>query len=239
MKPVWAAQMDRTHAATLRVVRTIEGIRVGEAGEAVWLCGESLNDPLSLALRKIPGAIRFTVLSDGQLLPQGARVPRGRLPALQWVAIRDWVRLNPQPAALSGEPPVAVPLRLVRVAGDGAPTILLTDWATFSWFAVRAPELRLQPLHFACAADGRVVLRGTPLPALPGARFVEQSGVGVPCGYAVVPSVEPGVLHQLFELSRGDLVLLDPVGGFERIVASSFVAATRSAVRMTHEVNVP
>jgi hypothetical protein len=216
-------------------LRTVPGIEANEADDHFWLRGDTLDDDLDLKLRKLPGAVRYTVLPDGQLVARGDRVPKGRLPDGEWTPLADWIGLVPQPAALSGESGQRVPLRLVRGDEDQAPTILVTDLAAWQSYVVGAPELRLRPLTFAAAADGRVLVRGHPLPPLPGVRYVEHDRVAIPCGLTFSPPLEPPVLHELLGLASGELALFDADGGFERVHSDQFVRATRSAARFTAE----
>ena len=235
MQPTWAAQLGRREADAAECLRTLPGIEACEAGEHLWLRGDTLDDDLDLKLRKLPGAVRYTVRPDGQLVARGDRVPKGRLPDGEWKLLADWIELTPQPAALGGEFSERVPLRLVRGDVEEAPNILVTDMATWRNYAAGAPELRLRPLTFAAAADGRVLVRGQPLPPLPGVRYVEHDRVAVPCGLTFCPALEPAVLHELLGLAPAELALFDAVGGFERLHCDQFVRATRSAVRFTVE----
>ncbi len=97
----------------------------------------------------------------------------------------------------------------------------------------RAPQIRLNRWCFAAAADGRVVVRGVPVAPLPGTPYVEQAGVAVPAGWAIAPELPEKVLSKVLQVEPGGLVLLDPNGSLQRIAASDFVRATRSAIRAT------
>jgi len=80
-----------------------------------------------------------------------------------------------------------------------------------------------------------VVIRGTPLPPLAGARFVDRGGVAVPAGWTWSPAVDAPTLRRLLQLEKGDLTLWTLDGPWQRIAADDFARAGRSAIRATAE----
>src|ERR1041385_274023 len=106
----------------------------------------------------------------------------------------------------------------------------LSDWRDF---AMTAPEVRLRQLRFAVDADRIVVVRGKPLPPLPGRQFVLHANIGVQAGFMWEPAVSAEVLVRRLGLAADALALFREDGTFSRIEAEQFVAATRSAVRET------
>jgi hypothetical protein len=231
----WVAHLNAAEANALADLRLAGELEVAEIGEAVWLRGPALNDPLRLALRKIPGLCRFDLIEGERLLAEGARVPRGRLPELRWQPLPQWLEvclpaMSGATATLAG-----VPLRLVRSCAEQHSTGLLTDLAAWLVFAVAAAEIRLRPLRFAAARDGRVWIEGTPLPAVAGRRFCIQHGVAVPNGYTWASALPAVALRHWLALADGDVALAAEDGGWEIIKAEQFVPATRSAVRATAE----
>jgi hypothetical protein len=70
---------------------------------------------------------------------------------------------------------------------------------------------------------------------LPGERFVTDDGVAVPCGFIWDPPVSASVLRRLFRMTGQTLLLLEANGGCVEIKPEQFVAASRSAVRLTAE----
>src|SRR5207248_2131641 len=112
-------------------------------------------------------------------------------------------------------------------------SVLVTALADWVAYATTVPAIRLRPLRFAAAADGRALVRGTPLPPIQGRRYTEAAGLAVPAGFDWSPPVEPAVLRKLLGLGDGDLALFDEDATYERIDASQFARATRSAARAT------
>lgn len=235
MSERWAARFERADAKAVGTLRLRPGLEVLEHEGSLWLRGEGSDDALDLALRKIPGAERFEVLPDGVLRPVGLRVPRGRLPDGVWTPLRGWLVLEPQSGALAGATDAPAGLSVIRSAATADPNVLVLPLAAWCDWVLQAPEVRLRPLDFAADRQGRAVVRGTPLPPLAGERWVEGSGVAVPCGYAWTPALEAPALRAWLRLEPGDLALLAPDGGIDVVPAAAFVRARRAAVRATVE----
>jgi hypothetical protein len=82
---------------------------------------------------------------------------------------------------------------------------------------------------------GRVIVRGAPLPPLPGVRLVEQDGIAVPAGWTWYPAIDAVVVRELLSLKSEDSARWNTAEGWQRISASDWVQTTRSAVRLTRE----
>jgi len=233
----WAARVPREAAAAAAALRLRDDVLVAEAGDHVWFRGPALSAALELELRKIPGAERFDLGDDGSLTPHGARVPTASLPELPWQRPDAFFRVTPQPAALPGKVSTRATLRVVRepAAREREATVLVTSHSTWAQYASTAPQVRLRALRFAASADGRVLVRGTPLPPLAGRRYVEQDGVALPAGYAFSPAIDAASVRALLGTDAPSLVLFHEDGTYERIDATEFVAASRSAARTTWE----
>ena len=231
-------------AGAMRLLAGVEVLVVGEERGAkregreekhgeVWLRGMSLDEATEAELRKAPCAARYFVRGEDRLLAWGERVPSGRLPEGDWRPIAEWVRPEPQAPASAGTPAGRVTPRVVRSSEEREAALLVVAEAKWLEYASTAPAARLKPLVFALSADGRVLVRGTPLPPLPGTRCSEADGVAVPCGFAIDPPVDAAVLREALDLGPGELALFDERGGWERVSREAFVKATRSAVRMS------
>jgi len=93
----WALAAPTESLREIARLRQVAGVSVCSAGSAVWLQGEGLDEPLSRALRVIPGGRQFSVLPDGQLIATGMLVPSGRLPGGPWQPLADWLTLQLPP----------------------------------------------------------------------------------------------------------------------------------------------
>jgi hypothetical protein len=229
----WAVRIPAEKALAAAALRLRPGVLVCASNDGLWLRGERLTEDLELELRKLPGAQRFSVGEAGALTPEGARIPRGRLPDGTWQPLSAWLVPAPQPPAFAGRTEVRVPLRLVRADHEEPATVLVTTLNEWSTYASNAPLVRLRRLRFATAADGRTAVRGEPLPPVPGRRYVEREGVAVPSGFRLLPDVDPPTVRRLLTIQADDLALFHDDGSWERIAATEFVAATRAAARAT------
>ena len=227
----WALRLDRRDTASAGRLRQLAGVEVCEQGDAIWLRGRPTGEKHDWRLAAVPGAERFTILDDGQLLPEGRRVPRGRVPSGPWMPIDRWIVLSVPPGQFAGRTEESVPLRLVRSAIETEAAVLLTTAETWAAYAIEAPQVRLDRWRFALAADRRVAVHGRPLPPLPGSRWVEEQGIAVPAGWTWSPAVAATVVRGAFGLAAGDVALWHEDGSWEHIRADDFVKASRSAVR--------
>jgi hypothetical protein len=233
MIPQWAVRLPKDQTGALGRLRTTPGIELHEAKNEVWLRGLTRTESLDRELMLLPGASRFTVLPDGQLLAWGQRVPLGYLPEGTWHPLSNWLVFEIPPAAFAARSFHRVTLRIEPSHEETPATVLVTTLNAWRQYCVTAAEVRLRPLMFAVAEDGRVMVRGAPLPSAPGERYVETRGIAVPCGFSIVPRLDAELIAQLLELSAGDLALFDRGGGYERISAGEFVRASRSAARLS------
>jgi hypothetical protein len=227
--------VDSAQAESLAAMRAWPGVEVCAVGEAVWLRAECLDEPRQEACRRLPGADRFTVLDDGQLLPISALVPRGHLPPGPWQPLVAWLKVVLPPALATAPAPPRVRLTLVRCGEEREPSWLLTDLESWARYAATAPQVRLARLAFAANGQGQVIVRGSPLPPLAGQRLVEQAGIAVPSGWTWTPAVDATVVRDVFLLAAGDSALWLADGSWFKIGSSDWVQATRSAARLSLE----
>lgn len=234
----WAARIERRAIGALGAMRRRGDVLVREESDHLWLRGPATDETLDLLVRCLPGAARYAVLDDGQLVPHGRRIPRGRLPQGEWIVLSDWLEVELPPAALPGAVPAPIALVTARSEIVAEANVLLTTLDDWLKFAQAAAEVRLAPLTFAADARRRVIVRGTPLPAIRGARYVELGGIAVEGGWTWSPAVDAEVLRAAMRLGEGDLALLHRDATWELAPAEYFVSATRSAVRLTAEGSV-
>jgi hypothetical protein len=233
MNSRWAVQVDADAAATVAALRLEPDIEVLESADVVWLRGTSSDERLDRLLRQLPGAARFEVLADGQLLPSGKRLPSGRLPNGSWVALKSLTRVALPVATLGARSLKRIPFSLERVATYEEPNLLLTALAGWVAYAIDAPQVRLEKLTFAASSDGRALVRGRPLPPIAGARYCERSGVAVPCGWGWPAWLEAPLVREALGLGADELALFSESGTWESIAGDQFVRATRSAARLS------
>lgn len=235
MKARFAISLPRTEAARLGPLRLWSEFEVCETREAIWLRAARLDDEQWDFCRRLPGAGRYEVLADGQLLPAGALVPRGNLPEGTWAPLVEWLQLELPAATASLATPPRIALRLTPAHEPRAASWLLTSLAEWCAYVETAPQARLARWAFAADATGRVVVRGAPLPPLRGVHYVEESGIAVPAGWHWAPAVEAAVVRDVLGLEQGDSALWFADGSWDKIAMGDWIRATRSAARLTLE----
>ncbi len=229
----WAVRIEPTEVESLKSLRLISGAEICELASEIWVRGPVLDDSLQRILRRHPHARRYRVLPDDQLVGPDKLVPLGYLPPGPWSPLQDYLPVALPVASFAGRVRERVPLRLVRTSAMRVANVLVTHMGAWGPYGVSAPLVRLDRWHFAAAADGRVVVRGHPLPPLAGEQYVEDTGIGVPVGWTWSPDVPVDVLRRLLQLRAYDLVLLRSDESGERIDGDCFVRAGRAAIRRT------
>lgn len=230
----WAVRFPRLNVDEARRLWRVAGVEVhDDGGEIVWLAGRELSEQVDAILRGFLSGKRFLVLPDRQIQSPQERVPRGYLPDGEWIPFRKWMDVELPQAALAGELPGRLRLRLVRSTAAQEPNLLVTDAASWARYGAHAPQIRLQGLRFAVHRVGRVLVLGQPLPSIAGERFVDYGGVAVAAGWIWDPPFSVEVLAEGFRLRRGDLVMAQSDGTWQRILSDQFVAATRQAIRQS------
>ncbi|SFH92904.1 hypothetical protein [Planctomicrobium piriforme] len=232
----WACRLPVSAASSVGGLRgRFVGIRAGEEDTSLWLHGEELSVDLHQALRALPDAELFSVLPDRQLLRLGQLVPQGRVPALHWQPLQEYIRPTLPSPGLAGRLNERIVLSLVRSSCEAEPNLLLLPFSEFALWCETAPEFRLKPLRFAVRDDGLTIVQGHPLPPLPGTRWVAEQGVAVAAGLRWEPSVKAELLVDMWELEPGDVCLWFEEGSVECIPGEQFVACQRSAIRATRD----
>jgi len=127
-----------------------------------------------------------------------------------------------------------VPLRIVTAGEVREPALFETSLSLLAEYAGTAPQWRIDRWSFAATAGGRVLVRGLPLPPLPGTQWTNLDGICVPAGFAWSPAVEPAILRQLLRLESGEIALLRESGAWDRIAAEAWVRCSRSALRQAN-----
>lgn len=231
MSFAWAARIPQESSASVSRLRLVEGISLLESDEALWLRGESLDEPLDRMVRSLPGALRYRVLDDGQLILDGRDVPTARMPEGRWQPLRSWATVELPSAAFAGQSTARIPIELVRSDEVREPAILLTTLDEWRRYGLEAPQIRLDRWTFAVSTEGRALIRGTPLPPIPGERFVETEGIAISAGWSWTPAIDAATLRDVLSIDPRDVALIHSDGSWEVIGFASFVRATRSAIR--------
>jgi hypothetical protein len=227
----WAISIAPENAAAIAPLRLTPGIEVSDAAEVFWLRGQRGDEQLESKLAALPACARYEWLALNHLRQIDRRIPSARLPDQPWQPLAAWLQAEMPVAAIPANEVSRVPLRLVRSTDEREPELLLTRLEELKQFAAEAARVRLNRLQFAANADGHVLVRGQPLPPLPGRRFVLYGCVAVPAGFSWQPAVGADVLARSFGGSGDALVIWNEDGTLTRLHGEQFVPATPSAVR--------
>jgi hypothetical protein len=231
----WAICVAREDAGSFAALRLIPGIEVSETGETIWLRGQRGDEKLESKLSALPTIDRYEWLATNDLRRINERIPSNRFPAVQWQSLDAWLQIEMPTAAIPAELPIPVSLRLFRSMDEQEPELLLTRIDDLACFAATAARVRLERLRFAANREGDVLVRGRPLPPVPGRHFVIHGGVAVPAGFCWEPRVRPEVLARRFGVSRDALIVWNENGSIERLHGEQFVGLSRSALRSTRQ----
>jgi hypothetical protein len=231
----WAINLAREDAASIGALRLAPGIEVGDAGAVIWLRGKPGDERLDTRLAALPARERYEWLASNQLRQIHHRIPGARLPELRWQPLDAWLQIEIPTSAIPAYPPSAVALRLARCAQERPPDLLLTTLDEMVGFAATAAQVRLARLQFAANHKGNVLVRGQPLPPVPGRRFVICGGVAVPAGFSWTPHVGEDVLARRFAVSGDALAVWNEDGSISRLHGEQFVPLSRSAIRATQQ----
>jgi hypothetical protein len=217
----------------LGAVRPVPGLLVAADGGQLWLRGLPATGELPLAVRALPAIAAYALDEQNRLFPAGHLTPTGRLPALAWQPIQEFLPLEIPTAALPAQASPTYRVRLVPSARGAASAALLTTLDAWVAYAETAPEIRLRGLRFAVSAAARVLLLGTPLPPIAGQEHWLTAGLLLPAGFDFeAPFIAPLLASQL-RAAGEDVVLFAADGSWERVPQAHLVSATRGAVRRT------
>jgi MoxR-vWA-beta-propeller ternary system protein len=231
----WALRMPTGAAPAVGPLRLLPGVEAALVADDLWLRGAKLRDDDERQLREIPGAERFAIGDDAELIPPGARVPIGWLPEAQWLPLPEFARLELALAPLQHSPPRQQPLVLAGDDVERPIAAILTSIDALSEYADSAPLVRLLRLKFLASSDGRVLIVGAPLPPLAGERFWESEGIFVAAGYRWQPAIDALLVRRALGLAENELAMWRADGTWERASREDLVLARRDAVRATRE----
>lgn len=235
----WALRLPRDSARALGPLRRFHAVGVCESHHGLWLRGQTLDESLAGLLRLVPGGQQFNVGEDRQLTAAGDLVPKGYLPEGPWQLLDEWLHVAlPEGADVLV---AASPIELVLVPSGSVrePALLETNLVQLAEYLAIAPQWRIDRWSFVADHTGRAIIRGLPLPPLPGTYWTERDGIATPAGYDWSPAVDPAVVRQVLGLTAGEIALLHPGGTWDRVLPDDWTRASRSAVRKTSEATSP
>lgn len=237
MSTTWVVQLPAVEISNLSRLCHRDEVEVCETGNELWLRGKSDDPDRDADVLSLPGN-RFSVTPDEQLIPSGKRIPRGQIPPGPWLRLQEWMQVSLPTASFSGELTTEAQLTIVRGGSPVAPNLLLTSFSEWRRYALRAPQVRLQRWSFAVGPGEQAVVRGAPIPPVPGVQYVEQDGIAIAAGWRLQPHVDADVLRTALGLKSGELAVFREDGSWYHLRSEDFVMATRAAVRSTASAEI-
>lgn len=237
----WVAGIQPDHLDLAAGLRGQAGLRAARTRDTIWIRGPLLEGKVPPKVHreilKIPDVTVY-FLENGQLRPLGRRLFYGPAPVVDWEPIRQVFSVSLPATVLPGTTSSSSShnskLKLVPASNPREANLLLTSPDKWLTYVESCTRVRLAPLTYAFDPEGnRVLIRGTPLPPLPGKFFYVLAGTALPCGFQWDLQVDEKTVRNLVACAWDDLVLFNPDASCEIIPATGFVKATRSSVRLT------
>ncbi|MBL9127259.1 MAG: hypothetical protein JNL97_06420 [Verrucomicrobiales bacterium] len=229
-------RFDPTAERDLARYRRLPGFEITRTEHALWLRTHDAGpepSPTRRLLAAMPARERFLWLPDDTLRRPDRRIPEAVLPSTSWEPIARWFPVEMPVAAWPAPPPSGMALRLVPSADEREPELVLVDLRDLAVFVRTAPRIRLAPLRYAASARSQALVRGRPLPPVPGTRFVLHDGVAVPAGFFWDPPVSSAVLAECLAPPTGGLVLWHPEEGLAALHPELWLPLTPGSLRAT------
>lgn len=225
--------LSKADKAALGSVRCLPGLQAAEGEDHIWVRGIPAQENVDIRIRQLPGLQTYLLDADNHLFPPGALTPVGKLQSLEWIPLSAFIMVELPVSALPGKISQQYAIRLVPLGQSQPGNALLTDLETWKAYGEQAPLIRLRQTRFAVSANNKVLIIGTPLPALPGKEYVLQNTLLLPCGYEFDPPAISNLVITRLDASKEALLLFDINGAWEKIPKTAFVNTTRSAIRLT------
>lgn len=225
--------LSQADKAALGSVRCLPGLQAAEDEGFIWVRGINTLDNIDLRIRQLPGLHTYTLDADNNLFPPGGLTPVAKLKPLKWVPVAEYITVKLPVSALPGKVSLQHIIKLMPSGRSQEGNVLLTDLATWKTYAETAPLVRLQQTRFAVSENNKVLVMGTPLPALPGREYMLQDTLLLPCGFEFDPPVISELVIARLDPSKESLLLFDTDGTWEKVPKNAFMPSTRSAIRLT------
>jgi hypothetical protein len=225
--------LSPTDKAVLGSVRCLPGLQAAEHEGFIWLRGISAKEEIDLRIRQLPGLHTYTLDEDNNLFPPGGLTPVGKLTGMNWLPLSAYITVTLPVSALPGKIDQRLAVKLVPSKQAKESNALLTGLKIWKAYGETAPLVRLQHTRFAVSEENKVLIIGTPLPAIPGKEYVLQHTLLIPSGYEFDPPVIASLVSDRFDGEKASLLLFDTDGSWEEIPKENFIQTTRSAIRLT------
>jgi len=212
-------------------VRTWPELRVAVSGDECWIRGLPFDSSL---LAKLPIKAVYRIDEQQRLFGLKDKTPHSVLKKMSWEPLQSFLTLELPVSAFPASTDERLHVKLSPATGTTAPVAIMTHLDAWKRYADSAPLIRLQRLRFAVCASGEVLVLGTPLPSLPGMTYYSHEHLLLPSGYDFDPPAASPFITSRLAAGGDTLILFHADGQWEKISGSSFIGATRSAIRHTN-----
>ncbi len=240
----WAFRILQSNASRAGSLRAMRDVEVAVVGDDVWIKGCNLDDGLLSTLSAIADGPVFALADKCVLTPIGQLVPTCRLPDAEFMSAGDFFQPVLPTAKMPRRTVDRMALSLSRCADEHPAELWRGSAVVFRAWVETAPEIRLRALRYAVSAatEAEVLVRGNPLPPLPGCSYWLSGQVALPLGWHWSPRIDSAAMNEVIlqsvnDASASTLVVWNhsnddlSVGHLEVTARTSFVPATRSSVR--------
>lgn len=218
---------------SLGSIRTWPGLLVSLSGDQIWVRGIP-PDANDIRLRKLPAIHTYLADFQERLFLPGKQTPHDALKRMTWESLASFIKVELPVSALPGSTAGVFNIKLAPSAQHTEPAGIITSLEHWKAYADSAPLIRLQGLVFAACGSGEVLIMGTPVPPIPGQAFTLHDQLLLPAGYDFDPPAAGVFIAAHFKQETGTFIRYHRDGSWEKIPGSSFVHATRSAIRLTN-----
>ncbi len=200
MNGPWALRLEAANARRAVKIRTLPGVQAAVDGRFWWLKGDNRNKETAFILSTIADGPVYEIAQTDLLIPVGCLVPTERLPKLDWQPLAEVISLEIPSPAIARTRVAKVRLKLVRSTSERPASILLCEFSAFAEWADTASEIRIHACRFAAARSDNelpamAIIKGTPLPPVPGRLFWLAGNVAIPSGFEWAPAVDEVTLR--------------------------------------------
>lgn len=218
---------------SLGSIRTWPGLLVSLSGDQIWVRGIPPN-ATDIQLRKLPAIHTYLADFQERLFLPGKQTPHDALKRMTWESLASFLKVELPVSAMPGSTDAVFTVKLAPSMKKAGPVGIISSMEYWKAYADTAPLIRLRELVFAACESGEVLIMGTPVPPIPGQAFTLNDHILLPAGYDFDPPAAGVFIAAHFKQDIGAFILFHPDGRWEKIPGSSFVHATRSAIRLTN-----
>lgn len=228
-------RLDQKDRNVLGTVRCVKGLQAAEDDGSIWLRGLADTAELNKEVRQLPFKSTFILDQQNRLFIPGRLTPEALLKEMDWQPLASFIPVALPVSAMPGKTEERIRIRLIPSDEAKAGAVLLTTLAHWKAYAETASAARLSRLQFAVSETNKVLVRGQPLPPLPGSEYWLEQDSLLPAGYRFEISLAAGFVSEEYNKTGDSLLLFDTDGSCQKIAKSCFVPAKRSAVRLTKQ----